>query len=80
MDDQQQRVSEAAEKFAYALRESYQTVASRGESAQQLNAEMTQRFFNTVINHLQRFTSCREEAFSDNSVAGYAPFSETRKA
>jgi len=53
-EQQQQRVSEAAEKFANALRESYQTVASRGESAQQLNAEMTQRFFNTVINHLQR--------------------------
>ena len=53
-DQQQQRVNEAAEKFANALRESYQTVASRGESAQQLNTEMTQRFFNTVINYLQR--------------------------
>ena len=53
-DQQQQRVSEAAERFAEALRESYQTVAERGESAQQLNAEMTQQFFNTVINHPQR--------------------------
>jgi glycogen debranching enzyme len=53
-DQQQQRVNEAAERFAEALRESYQTVAERGESAQQLNAEMTQQFFNTVINHLQR--------------------------
>jgi hypothetical protein len=53
-DQQQQRVNEAAEKFANALRESYQTVARRAESAQQLNAEMIQRFFNTVINHLQR--------------------------
>ncbi len=52
-DQQQQRVNEAAERFAEALRESYQTVAERGESAQQLNAEMTQKFFNTVINHLQ---------------------------
>jgi len=52
-DQQQQRVNEAAERFAEALRESYQTVAERGESAQQLNAEMTQQFFNTVINHLQ---------------------------
>jgi len=42
MDEQQQRVNEAAERFAEALRDSYQTVASRGESAQQLNAEMTQ--------------------------------------
>jgi hypothetical protein len=47
-DQQQQRVNEAAERFAEALRESYRTVASRGESAQQLNAEMTQQFFNTV--------------------------------
>ena len=53
-DQQQQRVNEAAEKFANALRESYQTVAERGESAQQLNAEMTEQFFNSVINHLQR--------------------------
>ena len=52
-EQQQQRVNEAAERFAEALRESYQTVAERGESAQQLNAEMTQQFFNTVINHLQ---------------------------
>src|SRR5829696_6247357 len=52
-EQQQQRVNQAAERFAEALRESYQTVASRGESAQQLNAEMTQQFFNTVINHLQ---------------------------
>src|SRR5215212_7153941 len=41
-EQQQQRVNEAAERFA-----------ERGESAQQLNAEMTQQFFNTVINHLQ---------------------------
>jgi hypothetical protein len=53
-EQQQQRVNEAAEKFANGLRESYQVVASRGESAQQLNAEMTQQFFNTVINHPQR--------------------------
>src|SRR5215218_2498369 len=52
-DQQQQRVNEAAQRFAQALRESYQTVAERGESAQQLRAEMTQQFFNTVINHLQ---------------------------
>ena len=52
-DQQQQRVNEAAERFAETLRESYQTVTSRGESAQQLNAEMTQQFFNSVINHLQ---------------------------
>jgi uncharacterized protein YdiU (UPF0061 family) len=54
MDEQQQRqINEAAEKFADAVRESYQAVADRGRSAQELNAEMTQQFFNSVINNLQ---------------------------
>ncbi len=35
-EQQQQRVNEAAERFAEALRESYQTVAERGGSAQEL--------------------------------------------
>jgi len=52
-EQQQQRVNQAAEEFANALREAYQTVASRGESAQQVNAEMTQQFFNSVISNLQ---------------------------
>src|SRR5215217_7731703 len=69
-EQQQQRVSEAAEKFANALRESYQTVASRGESAQQLNAEMTQRFFNTVINHLQRHAEANVQV--GDELAGQA--------
>src|SRR5215211_4108528 len=50
---QQQQVNEAAEKFAEAVRESYQTVADRAVSAQQLNAELTQNFFNSVINNLR---------------------------
>src|SRR5215212_5494668 len=54
MDQQQQRqINEAAEKFADAVRESYQAVADRGRSAQELNAELTQNFFNSVINNLQ---------------------------
>jgi polyhydroxyalkanoate synthesis regulator phasin len=54
MDEQQQRqVNEAAEKFADAVRESYQTVADRAVSAQELNAELTQNFFNNVINNLR---------------------------
>jgi hypothetical protein len=54
MDQQQQRqINEAAEKFADAVRESYQAVADRGRSAQELNAELTQDFFNSVINNLQ---------------------------
>ena len=50
---QQQQVNEAAEKFAEAVRESYQTAADRAVSAQQLNAELTQNFFNSVINNLR---------------------------
>lgn len=54
MDEQQQRqVNEAAEKFADAVRESYRTVADRAVSAQELNAELTQNFFNSVINNLR---------------------------
>src|SRR5215207_4633186 len=54
MDDrQQQRVNQAAEEFANALRESYQTVASYGESAYDMNAQLTEQFFNSVVNNLQ---------------------------
>jgi endonuclease/exonuclease/phosphatase (EEP) superfamily protein YafD len=52
-DQQQQRVNQAAEEFANALRESYQTVAGRGESAYELNAQLTEQFFNSVVNNLQ---------------------------
>jgi hypothetical protein len=54
MDDRQQRqVNEAAEKFAEAIRESFQAVSDRSVSAQQLNAELTQNFFNSVIENLR---------------------------
>ena len=62
MDEQQQRVSEAAAQFADALRESYQMVAERGASAQQLNAEMTQRFFNSVISNLHLHAEANVQA------------------
>jgi hypothetical protein len=35
------------------VKESYQAVAERGGSAQDLNAELTQQFFNGVINNLR---------------------------
>jgi uncharacterized protein (DUF305 family) len=50
---QQQQVNEAAEKFADAVRDSYRAVTDRAVSAQQLNAELTQNFFNSVINNLR---------------------------
>ncbi len=52
-EQQQTQVNEAAEKFADAIRESYKTVADRTVSAQELNAELTQDFFNGVINNLR---------------------------
>ena len=54
MDErQQQQVNEAAEKFAEAIKESYQALAERSVSAQELNAQLTQEFFNGVINNLR---------------------------
>ena len=54
MDERQvERVNEAAQKFADAVRESYQTVAGRAASAQQLNTELAQNFFNSVVDNLR---------------------------
>jgi hypothetical protein len=52
-DRQQKQVNEAAEKFADALKESYQSIADRSVSAQELNAQLTQDFFNGVITNLR---------------------------
>ncbi len=64
MDERQQKqVDEAAEKFAEAIKESYQALASRSVSAQELNAQLTQDFFNGVINNL------RSQAESNRALA-----------
>lgn len=64
MDERQQKqVNEAAEKFAEAIKESYQALAERGVSAQELNAQLTQQFFNGVINNL------RAQAESNRALA-----------
>ncbi len=60
---QQKQVNEAAEKFAEAIKESYQALAERGVSAQELNAQLTQEFFNGVINNL------RTQAESNRALA-----------
>ena len=52
-EQQQQKVNQAAEQFADTLRESYRAVSERGESAQELNAQLTEQFFNTVNDHLR---------------------------
>lgn len=57
MDEQQrQRINQAAEEFANAMVESQRTMAERGVSVQEMNAQLTQQFFNNVINNLQRMT------------------------
>ena len=64
MDERQQKqVNEAAEKFADAIKESYQALADRSVSAQELNAQLTQEFFNGVINNL------RTQAESNQALA-----------
>jgi ATP-dependent exoDNAse (exonuclease V) beta subunit len=53
MTDQRQRqIDEAAQKFADAIRESYQAVGARNVSAQEHNVEMMHSFFNGVLNNL----------------------------
>src|SRR5919199_6266835 len=52
-EQQQQRVNQAAEQFANVIRESYQVLAERGTSAQELNAQLTQEFFNREIENLR---------------------------
>ena len=64
MDEKQQKqVNEAAEKFADAIKESYQALADRSVSAQELNAQLTQEFFNSVTNNL------RTQAESNRALA-----------
>ena len=50
---QQQRVNEAAEQFTNALVESYKVVAERGVNAQEQGAQLTEDFFNRVIDNLR---------------------------
>jgi hypothetical protein len=64
MDEKQHRhVNEAAEKFAESLTEAYRAVAGRSVSAQELNAQLTQEFFNGMINNL------RTQAESNRALA-----------
>lgn len=63
MDNQQeQRINEAAEKFANAVTESYRTVSERAVSARDLNARLTQNFFNGVIRNLRNQAEGNREA------------------
>jgi ABC-type transporter Mla subunit MlaD len=54
MDEQQQRrVNEAAEQFTSALVDSFRAVSGRGERAQEQSAQLTQDFFNRVVENLR---------------------------
>jgi putative cell wall-binding protein len=62
MDEQkQQQINEAAEQFAEAVKESYQTMADRGQSAQELNAQLAQNFFNSVNEQLRTHAEANRE-------------------
>ena len=52
-EKQQKQINEAAEKFADALKQPYQSLKGRSVSVQELNAQFTQDFFNAVINNLR---------------------------
>ena len=68
MDEKQQKqVNEAAEKFADAIKESYQSIADRSVSAPALNAQVTQDFFNGFINNL-RTQAENNRALSDELI------------
>jgi len=68
-EERQRRVNEAAQEFADVLRESYEAVADRGESAYKLNAQLTEQFFNSVVNNLQT----QAEANQQISQGSYGP-------
>src|SRR5215210_2304442 len=54
MDEQeQQRINEAAQEFSDALVQSSRAAADRGVSIQEQNAQLTQAFFNRVIENLR---------------------------
>jgi predicted RNase H-like HicB family nuclease len=62
--------SEPAEKFAEAIKESYQALADRSVSAQELNAQLTQDFFNGVINNLRIQAESNRERAEDPGQPG----------
>ena len=59
--EQQQRIDAAAEQFADAVKTSYRAVAKRGKEAQELNAELTEQFFNRVNEHLRTHAEAHQE-------------------
>jgi hypothetical protein len=52
-EQQQQRINQAAQQFTEALVESFRAVSERGAAAQEQGAQLTQDFFNQVIENLR---------------------------
>ena len=52
-NQQQQRINEAARQFTDALMTANKATADRTVEAQQLGAQLTEYFFDTVINNLR---------------------------
>lgn len=66
MDDQQARgVEEAAQRFSEGLLESYKAAAGRTVSTQELSAELTQNFFDGVINNLRTQAEANRETIRE---------------
>jgi hypothetical protein len=66
MDDQQaRRVEEAAQRFSEVLLESYKAAAGRTISTQELSAELTQNFFDGVINNLRTQAEANRETIRE---------------
>jgi ABC-type transporter Mla subunit MlaD len=54
MDEQdQRRINQAAQQFSDALVQSSKAAADRGLAAQEINAQLTQDFFNRVVENLR---------------------------
>jgi hypothetical protein len=53
VEHQTRRIEGAARLFAEALAESYRTATDRTVSAQELNAQVMQQFFNGVVDNLR---------------------------
>jgi predicted RNase H-like HicB family nuclease len=75
---QSSEVNEAAQKFTEALEESYRMVTDRAVSAPTLNAELTQSFFNSVIENLRARSRDSEQeavrAVTQESLNAYMEF------
>ncbi|HZY57183.1 MAG TPA: hypothetical protein VFE09_05230, partial [Rubrobacteraceae bacterium] len=52
-EQQQQRINDAAQQFTDALVQSFRAASERGVNAQEQNAQLTQEFFNRVIDNLR---------------------------